>query len=331
MKNVCIVSLIVFLFGLAGCGLIGPIDEAIDACEGMTLEELKSIEDISDECRQAIEDLLPKDERNLDNKVIGAGIGTRCGKKLLFVMGSDLIGNPIDLSTLSGFTLTADGFAVPGSSYSFRRASEYDMTVLSLSCILDYSGSMRDIDIDDAVDVYKTIFSIPLGFEAEYTIFSIAIEKKTSFTKDLRVLSRAVERDNSFRRQRTALFDTMGRGIRALSSRSAPVKLLIVATDGLENNSTEITQESTLYRMAEENDIHFIMMGSVLADLDFMRRAAHATDGFYFYSKKFNNLRNVTDDFIRALEDMSVVEIADSAYTGASSYKVSFDGINLHF
>ncbi len=331
MRQISIIMCIAMIFGFAACEIIERIGEAIDACDGMTLEELKTVDDISDECRAAIEDILPSDESYLAGNVVSAGIGNLDGNKLLIIMGADENGNPINLSAVSEITVTADGQTVPESGYIIRWATDLNATIVSLSCFLDYSGSMRDKDIDDAIEVFKSIFSIPVGFEAEYSIFSNIIVKKTSFTTNTGTLYNAVVRDNSFKRWSTALFDAMGYGIQSVASRNTPVKLLIVATDGYENASTEFTQENTLYSMANKDNVHIIVLGAMLADLDFMKRATQATDGFYCYSKNFGSLQNLVQDLVDVLENMSVVEITDDLYKNASVYLIYFDGTTLSF
>jgi len=319
------------IFGFAACEMIEGIGEAIEACDGMTLDELRTVNDISDECRAALMDILPSDENYLAGIVVSAGIGNLDGNKLLIIMGADENGNPINLSDVSEITVTADGQTVPESSYIIRQAADLSATIVSLSCFLDYSGSMHNKDIDDAIEVFKSIFSIPVGFEAEYSIFSKIIEKKTTFTTNTETLYNAVVRDNYFIRSYTALFDAMGYGIQSVGGRNAPVKLLIVATDGHENNSTEFTQENTLYSMANEDNVHIIVLGAMLADLDFMERATQSTDGFYLYSKEFGSLQNLVQDLVDVLGNMPVVEITDDLYKNASAYLIYFDGTTLSF
>ena len=326
-------TIIIIIAGIfASCELTEEdIKNAIDACEGMTLEELRTTNELSDECRAALNDLLPQDENNLAGSVTAAGSGKVGDSRLLFVLAVDASGAPIDLSTAE-ILVSADGVALPDAAYKVTLASDIDATVVSAACALDYSGSMLEGDIDDAIDIYDTLFAIPIGIEAEYSIFSETVLEKTPFTSDTAALEVAVARDQEFERSSTALFDAMGFGIEAVAGRQdALIRLLVVATDGGENSSTLFTVENSLYATANAADVHIVIMGSLLADLDFMRRAAENTNGFYFYSKAFGSLADKVDHLIAAITAMGAIEITDATYTDASSYEVTVDGTTINF
>ncbi|MDD5308875.1 MAG: hypothetical protein PHU25_16290 [Deltaproteobacteria bacterium] len=331
-KIVGLVVCAAIALGWGSCGLdLGAVKDVKDACKGQTLEELQKANDLSDECRDALQDLLPQDESNIANAKVAVGSGRVGDSRFLFFIATDENGAPIDLSAAQ-ISVSADGAQVPESSYTVRLATDIDATVVSSACALDYSASMLDGDIGDAIDVYDTLFSIPVGIEAEYGIFSDTVLEKTPFTSDNAALAAALVRDDSFVRGSTALFDAMGHGLDAVGGRAdALVKLLVVATDGGENASTQFTSESALYDLANENGVHIVVLGSLLSDLDFMKRAAEATDGFYFYSKAFGSLKGMADALIAAIEGMGAIEITDTAYTSAAAYEVVVDGTTLTF
>jgi hypothetical protein len=319
--------------GLAACNFNvdeDDIDALLEACGGMTLEELITADSISEECRQAINDLLPDDEDNLTGNVIAAGSGEIGGDRVLLVVGTDEGGQPIDLSA-ADVEVEADGEPVPESSFSVDLAADLDGNIVSSACALDYSASMYDGDIDDAIEVFDALFSIPVGLEADYRIFSDDVLLKTQFTSNNAALLEAIERDDSFPRQSTALFDGMGDGIGAAADRSGLVKLLVVATDGGENASTTFTDEDQLFQLAKQNDVHIVVAGSLLSDLDFMKRAASETDGFYFYSKAFGSLKSLVQDLIDALTEMGAIVITDPDFQDASSYDVTINGTTISF
>jgi hypothetical protein len=317
--------------GLAACSIDeDDIDALLEACGGMTLEELITADSISDECRDAINDLLPDDEDNLSGNVVAAGSGEIGGNKVLLIVGADATGAPIDLAS-ADVTVEADGEPVPESGFTIELAADLEGTIVSSACALDYSASMYDGDIDDAIEVFEALFMIPVGLEADYRIFSDDVLLKTGFTADNAALLDALERDNEFPRQSTALFDGMGDGIAAAGGRDGLVKLLVVATDGGENASKTYTDEDQLFQMARDNDVHIVVAGSLLSDLDFMKRAASETDGFYFYSKAFGSLKSMVQALIDALAEMGAIVITDPGYTDASSYQVTVNGTTVSF
>lgn len=324
---------LVLALGLTACNLDideGDIDAILKACGGMTLEELKTTNSISEECRDAINDLLPDDEDNLVGNVVAAGSGEIGGDRVLLIIGADSTGTPLDLTTTE-VTVVADGEVVPETSFEVGLAADLDGIVVSSACALDYSGSMLDGDIDDAIEVYEALFSIPVGLEADYRIFSDEVLLKTGFTADNDTLHSALVRDDAFERESTALFDAMGDGITAASGRDGLVKLLVVATDGGENSSKTYTTESQLFEMAQQSDVRVVVIGSLLSDLAFMKRAAKETDGFYFYSKAFGSLKALVESFIDAMAQMGAVIITDPAYSNSDTYEVTVDGTTVSF
>ena len=212
-----------------------------------------------------------------------------------------------------------------------RVAADLGVVAASLPCALDYSGSMTDLDIDDAVVFYDALFSIPLGYEAEFAIFSDTVYEKAPFTSDVETLQAAVARDGTFDRGSTALFDAIGAGITLVSDREAPVRLLVVATDGGENASTMYTDKAALYDAAVAAGVHVVVVGSLMSDLDFMREVASETGGFYLYAHSFGDLASKTAVLIAAIGAMGAVEITDPAFVDAGPYEIDIDGVTISF
>ncbi len=77
----------------------------------------------------------------------------------------------------------------------------------------------------------------------------------------------------------------MGFGFNSLSSRPSPIKLLIVATDGRENASSIYTAKEQIYNLSKLNKVPVIILGSLFADLDFMKETATKTGGVYIYNR----------------------------------------------
>lgn len=314
----------------AGCTVPkGSLDDLIGACGDQTLEDLSTSNDVSDECKDAIDSLLPEPQENLTGNALAAG--RQDGDAVqLYVLGTDADGTPLDLS--GALTeVRADGEALPATSYSVVSAADLGALALSASSALDYSGSMSDIDIDDATLAFQAIYAIPLDLEARHTIFSATVQEQAAFTDDKEALAAALVRDDLFTRDSTALYDAMGAGISAVAARNGPVRLMIVATDGGENASTISTDEEALYDEARASGVHVVVMGALLADVDFMQRAASETEGLYFYAHSFDAVATQVDELAEALSEMGVVEIDDPTYTGAGTYEIDVAGATLSF
>ena len=112
------------------------LEGIIEACDGMTLEELMTTNTISDECRDAINGLLPSDEDNLTGSVVAAGSGEVGGDRVLLIVGADASGAPLDLASAE-VMVEADGEVVPESSYTIDLAANLDGTIVSSACALD--------------------------------------------------------------------------------------------------------------------------------------------------------------------------------------------------
>ena len=283
-------------------GLKEEVEDIVDACDGMSLDDLQTQNSLSPECRAYIDGLLPGPSSDLENRAVSLGIERNADGTRLFTLLTDADGAPLDLTTAT-VELRADGELLAAGSYSISAAADIDGTWMSISGTLDYSSSMLSSDIDDAVDVFTTVFSFlpdeAPGLEAAFSIFSTTVQPQQAFTSVRADILSAIERDESFARESTALFDAMGAGIDSLATRTAPVRLLVAATDGGENASVTWTDEDALLAAAQDADVRIIIIGSLLSDRDFMHRVSSATDGFYFYAKSFNAVA----DGVEALAD----------------------------
>lgn len=92
-------------------------------------------------------------------------------------------------------------------------------------------------------------------------------------------------------------------------ARDRPIRLLVTATDGLENASTTYTK-AQLIQTIDSNRIFVLMLGSLFSDVDEMEELA-GENGVYFYAPSYSALKEA-------------VQIAiDEAYQGADAARVT--------
>ena len=308
-----------------------------DLINDCNIPELITANTISDECRNIVEEYLPSNN-SLPNILSPIGKGLIDGNPILFIMGSDILGSSIDLtSTEITITSIKDNKldTLDTNDYNIKTIQNYVGnigTIVSLSSIIDYSGSMRSGDIDDAVEIYKDIFTIfnPL-FESEIRLFSNCVIRKVDFISNQNILIDKIERDERIARQSTSLYDAIGEGLNALSTRDGLIKLLVVSTDGLENSSVEYTDKNQIIELAEENKIPIIIFGTLFSDLTFMIEIAEETNGLFIFNSTFKKIKNDALLLYEMLSNIQAIEITGEDWTNATSFQVTIDGKTLVF
>jgi|GEM_PF-2948602 len=326
-----IVASLLFAIYVTGCGVTQDnVLGVTSSCNNIDIKELSLQNFISEDCKKAIENLLPSPENNLQDRLLALGqnIGTQ---RELFLLASSTISNS---SITIEATTNGEKSTLNPNDYTIGKLSDlYNGTpLLSISSILDYSSSMSDSDIDDSVTIFSDIFSIfttPL-LESEIRLFSEFVYPKLTFNSDKDTLLANIAKDESIERDSTALYDAIGTGLEALASRSTPIKVMIISTDGMENNSVTYTNKQTLYNLAKSNNIPVVIIGTLLSDLDFMKELASETNGIFIYNKTILKVKEDAKLFIEMLKNIQVITITKSFATG-STFKVTADNKSVSF
>jgi len=322
----------VALFTLGGCGGGGSVEAIVENCNPATIIKENSV---SDECRDAVKDWFNSEADNLSNIVVPLGQGVVSNRPTLFVAGASLTGEPLVMnsSTIKVEALVGGSFVtLQPSDYNLKPLLDFEHQVLiSLSSVLDYSASMRDGDLDNAIEIYTGIFKLFDGFfEGEIFYFSNEVTKIVPFASELSILLGGIERDNDYVRNMTALHDGIGEGLEGLTHRDTPIKLLVVATDGQENNSKNYDKASIIAK-AKEGKIRIIFLGSLFSDVDDMRDIAKETNGFFIYTYALLDLKNKALKLMEILKNIQSVEITNTTYNGVTQYKLTIDGKSIVF
>ncbi len=306
LRFLYLVGVIVFgLLTIVGSNNGDGIDKIKDSCGTSDLTAISNMDSISEECKQAILGLLPQPENDIQDRLVNLGQGVIDQKMVLFCSGTDDFGEILDSGDTSAIELT--GFrgqnveTIDSSQYSIKKFDEFTGILVSFSSIMDYSGSMSDKDIDDGIEIFTDLFKLTTlteRFETDIIIFSDTVKYAMDFSSDIDTISEYIARDSTFGRKSTMLFDAMGTGLNSLSQRESSIRLLIVATDGKENASEEYEKED-IFELSKTNRIPVIILGSLFADLSFLKEVSQETGGFYIYSK---TILEVKEDFMELHE-----------------------------
>jgi hypothetical protein len=321
----------------AGC-LFGDLEQAIgDAiddlgripvCGDMTLDELHVADEISDSCRDALENLLPPPEHNFEARLVALGSDVADdGGRRFYVHGATHAGAALTTEAFAAaevrVVLDGETTTLDPEAYTIRRVEAGD--VISLSLVNDYSGSMLDQDLDAVEQIHTDMFThLPPIHETEVIQFSDEVDVRQAYTTDAEALLAAVARDDAYRRGSTALYDGMGVGLERLVERDRPVKILMVSTDGAENSSMRHTKPELLETMRDHGVI-VVMLGALLADVPEMRDLT-GDRGVLFYTRYYSELRATMQAYLESLGEIVEVHV-DPEFAEASSFVLVVDGL----
>lgn len=332
-----IVASLLFVIYVTGCGVTqDDVLGVTSSCNNIDIKELSLQNFISEDCKKAIENLLPSPENNLQDRLLALGQNIT-DKRELFLLASSAVGVSLDLSS-SSITVEVDTNGVKSvldaTDYTIGKFADLYKgdPLLSISSVLDYSSSMSDGDIDDSVTIFSdifTIFTTPL-LESEIRLFSEFVYPKLTFNSDKDTLLANIAKDENIERDSTALYDAIGTGLKALALRHTPIKVMIISTDGMENNSVEYTNKQTLYSLAKSNNIPVVIIGTLLSDLDFMKELASETNGIFIYNKTILKVKEDAKSLIDMLKNIQVITITKS-FGSNSTFTITADDKSVSF
>jgi hypothetical protein len=276
----------------------------------MSLETLQTQDGISESCKAAISALLPSPQTSATGKLMSLGSSEDpiTGETVIYLQGFSIDGSALDLADLE----QTKAVLVTGTEEEQVQATVEvvppDELILSVSFVTDYSASMADPDLDTVTSMYSALTAaIPCGYEGQSIIFSDAVTMKQDFTTDNEALSAALARDTAYERGSTALYDGMGTGATALSGRALPARLLVVATDGLENASTQYTREQVASAVRDGN-MGVVMIGTLFSDLEELSYL-QGPNGVFFYASDFEAAQELFQVYVNSMESLVEVRV----------------------
>jgi hypothetical protein len=276
---------------------VNSVDTLTGPCGISDLQTLATRDSISEACKKAIMSYLPQPQNSLTDRLLSLGAGIVDGELTLFCTGtgslSSVFTGPAAVQGLFRYDNGVKSI-VDTTQYACKKIKDFKGTVVSLSAILDYSGSMSDADIDDGVEIFSDLFSVTAltnRFETDIILFSDSVLVRMDFSNNADTISKYIARYNGFGRKSTQLLDALGTGLTGLSRRTSPVRLVVVATDGKENASKIYKSRQDIYTLSRSNRIPVIILGSLFADLDFMKEVSRETGGAFIYSRTILELK----------------------------------------
>jgi hypothetical protein len=268
--------------------VINLLDTLRCACGTADLVSLATQDTFSAKCRKAMMSFLPPNQDSVANRLLPLGSGIVDSSMVLFYSGASA--HAIKLYRYDGATASL----VDTARYTFRMLKDFSGPVVSISSIQDYSGSMFDQDIDNGVEIFSDLFSaasLTDRFETDIILFSDSVLLRMDFSGNRDSIASHISRYDGFGRKQTRLFDALGIGFTELARRPSPVRMIIVSTDGGENDSRQYLSKEELYAMSRQQRIPVIVLGSLLADLTFMKEVARETRGAYIYCRTILELK----------------------------------------
>lgn len=301
------------------------VTRLLEDCETSDLDALQASNDISDECRATLYELLPSEGR-VGGRLLHLGTERDADMARLYVAATDAEGRGRSLSAgeLRVVATMEDGSEVALEGISVAPVESCESPALAMSSILDYSASMRQEDIEDATTLFRTLYAaVPAGcLESDAIFFSATVDRRAGFSSSVEEMRAAMSWDPSYRRASTALFDAMGLGLEGLSEREAPARLLVVATDGRENASGR-WGEAELVAAARQNGARIVVLGSLLSDVDAMGDLAAQSGGLFLYRPRLSDLREEVDRLGDALAHLQSVTVRDPRAVSAQRISVT--------
>ncbi len=320
------------LFPLVGCVSAQDIVDAITECGDLTFEEVTLQDSITDDCRAAVEDLLPEAQNNFSSRLIALGNEVDgSSRHIIYLQGIGADGAILEAADYEDVvvTVTTDGVetVLEAGEYAVDLLEDASGDLASISFVTDYSGSMAEGDIDDAADIFEDVVDVlPTIFEGSVHVFSETVTERQDFTEDQEALLEALVRDDDIERSSTALYDGMGTALTGLVSRGRPIKILMVGTDGLENASVDFTKDQVM-SLIEDDHILVVMIGTLFSDVTELQDLAGDL-GIFFYAQTYLEARQQMNDFFDSL-DNTVSLTLDEAYENADSVEIEVGGLSL--
>jgi hypothetical protein len=324
---------------VAGAADVGNVDDLvragnIEVCDGQTLAELERAKSISDECKTEVEAYLPASSNDFSGRVVVLGQERHDdGSLRVFVAGTDENGAPLSAAAFGAAHVSlrtnGGGFVDSGASVTATSFGELSEDVLSLELVNDYAASMSLDDLKVVERIQRDLIgALPPIFEGEVTLFSSEVRVKQAFTTDREALLDAVECDENFDRELTALYDGMGNGLDSLTSRSRPARVLLVSTDGRENASVAYKKADIVKTVAADGVV-VIMLGALFADVSELKSLA-GPRGVYFYTPLYSDMQNQVSNLIAALSSGAALDIpADVAQNGPLELEIAGESVEL--
>lgn len=190
---------------------------------------------------------------------------------------------------------------------------------ISVSLIMDNSGSMEGYPIEQAKNAAKTFFSY-VDFNnndrVEVTEFNSSVYVRLPYSTDLTHLNTAINTIETT--GGTALFDALYTGLVRAYSQTGP-KCIIAFTDGADNESSKSIEEVISLAKEVSIPVYIIGVGSQINEEN-LRYLAETTGGSYYYSPSADELSNIYKEVYNNQKTQYVVTYKTKASADNNSW-----------
>lgn len=324
LKKILPLCLIVLLS--SGCSKIAAVAASLTGadCDDLVLEELSA--DFSDDC-QGVADYLDAESDSLQNLAQNLPTANFAATGESFMQITDAEGSPIEgitaedvavsVSTDGGQTFTE----IEGETVA--KLSEVETTQTAILANVDYSASISDTDLNDVVSGTNVFLNaLTVGYNGAVVKFSTNVDLVQDFTETAADLI-AASSDTGYSRELTSLYDAVYDGVTYLSEQAQPLKLMILFTDGMDNDSTHTLAEAIAH--AQENKIPVCVVGVTFADTSVLEQIASDTGCFYIYKQFFASLDDAFANFAEQINNFYTVTLPDTFDTTSGILKTEVD------
>ena len=242
-------------------------------------------------CTEDPDEHVPFKPTSTINKLFIVGSQIDDGDLVLYVNGTDTDGVPLavtdftqGLNVVVGDEPTTLTYTDGDGSVSVNAVADGDQ-ILSLTLLSDYSGSIDESQFTVLSSIHNLILdALPAIYEIQVINFSDDPHLRLDWTEsnadptsaDYQAIRNAVEVDDTFRRNGTALYDSVGFSLYrelgdltdGLIERCRPASMLIAFSDGVENWSTTYTDLTILQLTITQNNVLPIMLGNEASNLE---------------------------------------------------------------
>jgi len=254
--------------------------------------------------------------------ILGSQIDGASGDLLLYVNGTDINGNVLTVTDLKTTTVSVGSTAYTDGdgSLTIEAVSDSD-NFLSLSLVTDYSNSTNG-ELEFVDGIYTELLNnLPEVFEAQIITFSDEHELQQDWTSSLSdlllVVDPATEVGAHSVRNKTALYDSMHYALEAdagdltdgLIDRCRPAHIMVVFTDGDDNESSLITSPVDLQTIVNADKTVSIMLGTSDAKLDVLQTLA-GDHGAVVQVVDPTTLENEVDKWVSSLQNIVKMTLA---------------------
>jgi len=330
-----------FILILGGCS-IDDVEEAeaslqavYDNCQNENIDSLDDIEaaidangnDLSQSCRDAFANLvLPtiSSNKNLSlgsdspfkeklaaekDKIYAFSAISSQNKKI--VLGA-FFSDGLDFSTMNKEDIQINGVDSQGTESiitDFDIGTPWSDTPAAIAYVQDYSGSMFVSDLQ-TIGAYMQEFDdiVAAGSERSVTRFETHVyDILPGFHTDDSSIANQLAYDQNQIQGSTALYDAWGNAIEQLNNLEKNIKLLVLATDGGENSSTNYNK-STIKTMVANSNIFHIVIGSFFARKSNLKEIL-GEKGIILYTYQIDALKNNIDEVKNILKNSITLNI----------------------